>query len=1148
MTVIPVVSGPESDLNRSVSQPTQPPGDKEQPTPTPPNQEQFPPNNDQWIAGDASDTSTFHAPPHYKRTLTGNTIPYNRAYPNRPVVQKKQPLVKHYFRPSWIFDHINWASFKVASRTWVGIWFGFMLMMIPSYVTWVGRAPYLTSIIGVIVPAGSMSVTVCFVVNFVMMLFTVLGFVVMLVAMYINNVYFHNSMTSEDMARILVERGQCEAPTTDPSSLKALQACASEHMFNGEFLSAKGSVIYAVFIGTFMFFLLWVKNKSRILIPGYVCGVIAVAALMTVAPMVPYYKPMQLGLVLLKPVGLQCAINFGLSVIIFPFSSGFQFTHTVRNELTILNKLAKFHLQFMASSVPSNEKEWLKFSEIEAYIQQARQMFPKLQSEIALLHVEFTYSRFSVPYYSALKTSVAKLTSSLSGLVYFYDNIENIRRAILIDDSSNESAESTESAAESATGTSKFRTSAQPRHVRDDHLGRYETTAPVGVYEMKSGIRKMAQHPNLTMEDLDLLVNQLRDMSYPFVEELGNSLDAIISWLAAANVFRANSLFFFWQRKHHRQTQARLAAELLQRRAAFRAAACDLFEDRRFALFEEHDEKTRFVTFFFQGALYCGYMKTVADTIDFLFEQLLELDEKAPAPFWSVGRGDAAKDGNSEAKQKAQKKAWEGEGEIKDFSRSDEGHLCANGEDLDDLFKQSIHNSDRKRNPDAMPPTTPLHKFGAQIRKAIMGLASPTIFVPVKGAIFTVLSASPCLFSSSAPWFYKNKIMWMVIMTGLSISENMADNLYGFFARILYSFYAGVIAMVAWYISTGQGDGNRAGFMVVCCILYFGLSYYREFAQHTTPMPTIVLVVTTVIILGLSWTDGMKITTPSVGIGYEVAWKRFVTVVMGLTFGFVCSLVPRPVTGKRVIRKTLASIIKDTGTLYCHISDFGVARLANPDLQIDPLKDPLFKSITNAQSRVAGTRFLASMIQFEPSLQGRWPSKTYREVTNIASELVELHHHLYVVLGMIDEPRYWLPHLLNLVGWKNQPLMSHYFAVLYMAQGALYDGSPLPQVTPAMLMVEHLNILETQFKKTYTPDARAAMGDTQDLNDDNHVSNKISLERLKSVDGLSFSASIVLSNCIFDRMDRLMYQINTLVGEQFINSEYYRDDQNEKIV
>ncbi|KAG5358599.1 hypothetical protein CJU89_5222 [Yarrowia sp. B02] len=1064
------------------------------------------------------DTSSTDGKEHpYRRTLTGHALPYNRAFPNRPEIQPKQPFLKHYLRPSWVVDHLDFASFKTASRTWVGIWFGLMLMMIPGYVKWLGRAPYLTSILGVIVPSGDMSVTVCFIVNAGMMLFAVLGWIVMIVAMYINNRYFHDSMDMKRMVEITIERGICKAPT-DAKSAAELQKCAQGAVFQAHFMTAKGSVVYAVLMGCFAFFLLWVKNKSRIIIPGYVCGIIAMSVLLTTAPMVPYYQPITLGLVLLKPMGIQCALNFGLSVLIFPFSTGFQFTKTVIGEVALLSNLVAFHQQFISTTLPSSETEWLKFSAIEADVTKARQLYPKLQSESALLHLELTYSRFAHSHYQALKAAVGRLTSSLAGLVYFYDNIENIRRAILISAETDEAMRMVPSNEDS------------------------QVVPPVGVYEMKSGLRnrtalQKSTHRDLTMQDLDLLLLQLREMSIPFVQEVSKSLDVIQRWLEAANVYRGNSLFF-WGAKRFKEKQKRLAEELRERHAEFQRESKELMDSKRFALFGENDEHTRFVTFFFQGALYCGYMKNVSDTIEELYKTLMDVDEKHPTPSWKFGKGLTKAKDNKAARYV-----------MDHYAKAGEGHLkTTHNEDLDDLFNQTIHYAtDRKRNPDAMPPTTTLHKFGAKFRKAILKLGSPSLFVPMKGAVFTVLSALPCFFTASAPWFYKNKIFWMVIMTGLSISENMADNLYGFVARIIYSFYAGVIAMVAWYISTGNGNGNRAGYMVVVCILYFALSYYREFAQHTTPMPTIVLVVTTVIILGLSWTDGMGITTPSIGVGYAVAWKRFTTVVMGLTVGFVCSCVPRPVTGKRLIRKTLASIIKDTGTLYCRISDFGASRLADPDMPVNSaaINDPIFGAISNGQSRLAGTRFLASMIQFEPSLQGRWPSKTYREVTNIVSELVELHHHLYVVLEQIGEPRFWLPHLLKLVGWKNQPLMSHYFSVLYMAQGALYDGSPLPQVTPAMLMVEHLEILERQFKSTYDSAAREAMGDTADVGSDpeNPALEQISLQRLKTTDGLYFSASIVLSNCIFDRMDRLMFQVKTLVGEQFVNADYYRDDE-----
>lgn len=1127
-------------------------------------------------------------------TLLGNNIPYNRAFPNRPPGKKRQKFFQYFFRPAWLFDHIDWRSLKIVIRSWIGVSLGFTLMMIPAFVRWCGTAPYLLPVVAVIVPSGSQPITVCFLINAIMCLFTCMGYAVMVIAMRINNTWFHNSINSEGMARLLIQQGLCTAPDqNDPATSAALRKCVVDHIYSGHFMTARGSVVYCVLLGAFMFFMLWMKNKSRILIPGYLCGVIAVGALMPLAHMFPQFSPNLIGLTLVKPMGVQFAINFALSILVFPFSSGFQFTQTALEELNILEGLVKFHETFMTSTLPSNEAEWLKFSQTEADVQKARQLYPKLEAEAALLPIELTYSRFAFPDYTALKTCVARVISGMSGLVYFYDNIENIRRSILLVDTAGRPIDMSRKLADSTGNDSRKIENMLKRRKKD--TGRFDIgekaeaghAAPVGVYEIKTGIKgSKVQYPDsLTMAELDTLMVQLREMSLPFVEQVRLSLETMNKWLAAANVYRANSLFFFWQKKGHKQRQIELAAELAERRAAFKEAAHDFLNSKRFELFqslEDSEERTSFVTFYFQGALYCTYMKGVAETIDLLFTTLSNMDETESNPSWTIGKG-GSKNDTAKSTEAASAAGGDGAGESRGTSSSEEDttqssdgiwtdmerelrcyaggheeHLC-NNDDLEELYAQSIHGAgidgDRKRNPDAKPPTTKVGRMGVKLNRVIKALVSPEVIVPLKGAVFTILCALPFFFKSTAPWFRENRLIWSVIMTGLSISENMADNLYGFGSRILYTFYAGVIGMVAWYISTGNGDGNRAGFMVTTCVLYFFLMFYREFSVHSTPMPQIVMVVTTVIILGMSWTDGTGVTTPTIGLGFAVAWKRFVTVVIGLSYGFICTLLPHPVTGKKIIRTTMASIIKDTGTLYCRISDFAVGRLAHPNKDVDLISDPIFKSIVGAQNRIAGTQFLASMVMYEPSLQGQWPSKVYREVTTIVSELVELHHHLYIVLRRIEDPRYWLPHLMDLVGWADQPLMSHYFAVLYMAQGALYDGSPLPQVTPAMLMVEHLDHLEGLFRTSFDPQARKAMGEHTSLDSDSEMSQpqvgQISLERLRSSDGLIFSAAIVLSNCIFDRMDRLMFQVKTLVGEQFVNSEYYRDKsrfRNEKLV
>lgn len=139
----------------------------------------------------------------------------------------------------------------------------------------------------------------------------------------------------------------------------------------------------------------------------------------------------------------------------------------------------------------------------------------------------------------------------MAGLVYFYDNIENIRRAIIISAEADEAIRAVPSQEES------------------------ETVPPVGVYEMKSGLRnrtalqQKATLRELTMQDLDLLILQLRQMSTPFIQEVCKSLDVIKRWLEAANVYRGNSLFFFWMSKSFKQQQKQLSEELRERYADF---------------------------------------------------------------------------------------------------------------------------------------------------------------------------------------------------------------------------------------------------------------------------------------------------------------------------------------------------------------------------------------------------------------------------------------------------------------------------------------------------------------------------------------------------------------------------------------------------
>ncbi|KAG5361074.1 hypothetical protein CJU89_4180 [Yarrowia sp. B02] len=1075
--------------------------------------------------------------PTPRREMLNNT---KRSFPNRAPGPPQHNFFWRFFHPWWFTEHLNWNGFVVILRDWIVSFTIIILMVVHKTGRWLGPSCYLGLVMAIVMPSGQLSIISAFVINVLLMFFIMTGWVCAnIIPMRISNTYFYDRWTVKEFLVDIVERGLCSADL----GKEELMACLNEQASRGIYMKGSTSVVYAFWLAVTGCIHFYFKFKHPVYIPGAITGMIAACVSLVASVHTPWFDAKQVGAGMMKPMGIALALNMLVAVIICPVTSSHQYMDMIKKEYMLLGSLIKFQRKFISETRPSNETEWLKFNTIEGLVLKIRGLFPVLTAMESSMPMELTITRYSLAHYQSAKITVSRLASMMSGFSMFYDSMENLRHAVQeYHKGDTQTLERQLSIVIGADATADKK----PKKKKDyAPVGAFETQHSMAgvlrdewkrasVHDAEGESKALSADPPFSIEDLDNVMETLDRISGPVLDSVAELLDTMVSWTDACNHFRTYAYFLPWMRRKRVALQQERAAQLVEVYERYKVVR-DQFIADRYTIFTGAESGV-LVSRVLQGSLYCGYLQEILHNLDFMVDQMIDMDYKQPVPHWVTGLG------NYVQMSKFRMSVFTGTGDAKYNNE-------AEAEQSTFSLKSTMAET---RDPDALPGQHVGHTVGGFIRSFYHSLIQTKFTVPLKGAIFVIIAALPALVKHSHHWYYSNRLYWVIVMTFLSVAELAVDNLYNIINRVLHTFYAVIIAMCAWYISTGKGHGNSYGYAVTMGIVYIPLQFYREFHPIGSPIPTIVLVITHTLVVGISWVDGQKIATYSIGVGWTVAWHRFVAVCAGILIGSVCSYVPHPYTGKKAVRKMLSSVIHETGNLFCEVSHFAAEKMRNPRIVVDAKADPIAAHINGIIMKLMGARRTTMILKYEPEMQGPWPAGVYKELIALLGEIVELYLHLYTILKRFKDPEFWLPHVLKCIGWRNQNLMSHYFAILYMTGSALERGVGLPEITPAHLLMEHVQMLDGQLYSLASASESSGMEEPGSpgnphaqpdiiegaINEHVNVSN----ERLRTADGLQYISALSIANKIYDRMDRILIQVKMIVGEQYGSHNYYLYD------
>ena len=309
----------------------------------------------------------------------------------------------------------------------------------------------------------------------------------------------------------------------------------------------------------------------------------------------------------------------------------------------------------------------------------------------------------------------------------------------------------------------------------------------------------------------------------------------------------------------------------------------------------------------------------------------------------------------------------------------------------------------RARDPDALDPEGPLEVLGHRLYFAVRRLFQGHLLFGVKAAILIALVSLPTFMRSSAAWCYENRAIWAIFMAQLALARFRGETAFALVSRLVATLIGAAFALVIWYISTGSGRGNAYGLGATTAVAFPMLMMIRLYFPGP-PITSIITVVTAALVVGYSWKDVTNPTFGAPGFGWSVAWRRLVTVAIGVTAAYLFSCLPPSSSLRQHQRLSHATTIAELGKVYCSV----VAIATRPQVEEDNSEVVLKRlialraklrrlhmaaaNVSVSQAYESGlVRLFVGLtyspctalhctVQYEWSLRGRWPKERYAEL------------------------------------------------------------------------------------------------------------------------------------------------------------------------
>ncbi|KAI5964706.1 uncharacterized protein KGF55_001775 [Candida pseudojiufengensis] len=992
--------------------------------------------------------------------------------------------------PGYVINHLNYQSFKVVAQSWLYVWPVTILTIVPSTSEWLGAAPYLVLIVAFIAISGGSSIILNVISSCAIMIGVMISFVHHIVRSKIIN-DIKGGITQQQLVQQLIDEGTCQLGPQ-------LELCVQDQIFSGRYIQTKTVAITILSMISNTLILGNIRSIHPLWNLSYIFGQIGNVIFSCYGHFSPLYAPLQVGLTVIKPVGVSLVFKVAAAIFIFPSTSNFRYISAAIKSIGGLKKACSNNTRLFNTMRPS-APNFANYKSFKKEITAIRAKMAPLEVLASTIWLEYSYGRFDVGDVGQFRSLFKNLITSSASYAHFYQLLQE-RTFFAKDDFSITRRKS--SVSSFAHGHAKLFSAFHDSYKK---VGEYENKKRIKI--LRNRIMQHGEGHRIGVTQIDMIAKYLTEHFGPVLDTADKGFDVIIEWLTAANEFRLYALIpGKWDKHVRKQEEMALKVKAIKKEIVDMIAKYDDTETLKSLMIDNSRTEDALLFLISQGVLFLQIARLQCQNLLELLDFCTDLDERRPTPKF-----------------------------ITTFTKTKyfkPRHLSS---DLDEELPDYLKSNVERRNADNLPPANWFQFCGLHILKFIKFLLSDKLWFWIRAGGLICIGAIPYFVRTTAHWYYGRRMVWLVIMIAVSISETSGQTIYVFVSKLVYTFSGCLLGLVGWYISCGNGHGNYYGFGAVTAVLYLYLIFFRHFSIHQTLLPQILFGVTTVLVLGTSWLDVTDGQQANVGYGWTPAYLRFLGVVIGLCIGSLAAIVPKPRSSKSLVRRTLGNALFEIGNLHCDVSKFAMRRLDDPTFHIQERHDLLITRFRYLFMKIAGLNKLLVPLKFELPIAGYWPESKYVRLQGLLTDTVQLYLMLLVAFNQLEDPRAWIPIIVKRAGLCYSDLDAEIFSLVHMASGALKSKEALPKITEANISVKHMELLRNQWgiNKISLSERFYSSPTKGTTNDHSKLTEHLDYDKFLSKDGQLNILSLLLAHMIYNRLDEIMIVVKGLVGEVF---------------
>ncbi|CAK9785943.1 hypothetical protein CC85DRAFT_328300 [Cutaneotrichosporon oleaginosum] len=797
-------------------------------------------------------------------------------------------------------------------------------------------------------------------------------------------------------------QAQAQASGADP------RAANQAAIFHGVFLDPGVSAVHGVFIFIGAYFLGWVRATRPKLTLLAIYGTILLDMNSTFGPLFPnpYYM---LATALLKPAAAYMAVAIACAVLFFPQS----LSHLVLSGLvqgTYRPMLALLRLQErILTTDPTQHEEW------HALAEEARGLakgyvaaYSDIAGQAKMLQIEVTRGRISAGQLTEVINRTRALIAASVGLGTVVGMVDERDRAL---------------------------------------KAQVENPLPYATSRSKNMYERVITSEKGAGSNLEDLLPELKAETADLRAAAEGAFAGGIDFLDVINNSRWKKTPKSLPGPEARQANlARLRASLATFRASGNSMALERFRthfDADTGRLLEWEGKAGggsprglFRCFQFTATL-TGFCLALIDWLELL--ELIELGTPANK-FQFPGKfvQEVVRTVNDSSAQ----------GEVTGLSAR--GDVVDGHDDDDDDTLSHDRGADRKpkygaRDPDAGPPRNALQKVGRVVSAMVRAATGVNGIFALKYGIVSVAFWVPSVCPSSAAFYYRNRGLWALIMAQTGLGVYAGEQVFVFVQRMSGTCAGIVVGMVLWYIGAQRGMGNAYGVTAAFVVGMSPFLFLRIVAPPQVQSFFVMMAVTSAFVVGYSWVDNHTVSSANQGVGYTLAGRRALLVIIGFAGAFIMILIPRPISAKKVVRQSMAKNIGALGDMYAlELASLEAARTERGDAASRRAKHRdhflrIFSRLQTLHQRLA-------YASFEPAIRGPWPRAQYEKLIFIQESMLASSALLTAAYSQL-EPE-WCERITDRSDLMHPAFVADLVSLFALLRHSLRQATPLPPVLP----------------------------------------------------------------------------------------------------